>query len=1018
MKKYDSYIYQHRDQTKYIEEVSDLLNLQASPNIHKRTIKMLFKIAQRDTSSKYRPFFAQRLGHTGDLHLALKDLTSLELTFTKDEALSDQEKAHISLRSLLLPKQTVIKSSVLNQMLKLIHEVLEDYYYEDRRRNLNPEVESLSHLVSSIINVLGSSRAEKNFFLYSKENVLYTLKIVRMLIFHKDFVREFQIIEKIVESSENLFKILINQDKCHIRKRSAWEVLPTEDLTEILAESINILSYYFLPMGRYSSRAEMAPTIARKVAESGIIKCAVTYLESSKDINQDLFREILKIVSEICRESQTLVPRLIEAGIIELIMKKIHETFGQSEDVGDMLGLVSNVCLQDAGRDLERKYKIIELFFEAFLNEKYLNVHERWIKAEEKADGGQKYGQLEKAEREVVYITKYVNSYHSIMTTGISKIATSLIEESEQRMLEFSKISAQELSEKEREDQLKPLKQNFSNYLYKLRNFLGIYIRYLREPRIRAFYKENGFNTLFKLIAIHQVFSTDHALKRTRMIDFCYGIVEKELENRDNSFSINVGKLINEELDNLEKITGPLTKLNDFSGFLNENIINSIINKGVLEGILTAKEKGAQLFSTTKSVSLIAILLQIIVSFKLGNHDLSGRLFELYGAYNKTVLQYNLSQASKLFENLGVDEQAAPNESPDKKIKRRTEFILSKNRDILSKGYHFLGKIKSFLDECVYFEANTRKKTVVSFANIALQVLGEFKELKEGSRSLEDRIIFTLKGQILFNNLYYVISNSTPKQKLYHNSSPSFVFVLYEEGAYEILAEKLYLVFRLVSEEQAKIQAEAPEANGERYSLFLKHMGDCVHMANVVYDKFFYPALEQNNSVIFKDKEMQGIELNEYINCIWLNHVKLILPFLGLISDTCKKASEANIKKIKKPEETKEIVNEENLDKEAKDDLKNDTQDDKKERKAEELAIVSRGGFRQFVELFFKNMTRIFVAKQASVAKIADKKVDQAAEKVITDLCNMGFDRKVAEVATRNVNSNLSRDLILFRFNF
>lgn len=47
----------------------------------------------------------------------------------------------------------------------------------------------------------------------------------------------------------------------------------------------------------------MAPTIARKIAECGIIKQGTIYLSNPKTANSELFKDLMRLVSEICRES-------------------------------------------------------------------------------------------------------------------------------------------------------------------------------------------------------------------------------------------------------------------------------------------------------------------------------------------------------------------------------------------------------------------------------------------------------------------------------------------------------------------------------------------------------------------------------------------------------------------------------------------------------------------------------------------------------------------------------------------
>jgi len=66
------------------------------------------------------------------------------------------------------------------------------------------------------------------------------------------------------------------------------------------------MSTFFVPAGRYASRAEMAPTIARKIVDSKILKHMIQYFGEKDSVNtknEALFKEMILMLSEICRES-------------------------------------------------------------------------------------------------------------------------------------------------------------------------------------------------------------------------------------------------------------------------------------------------------------------------------------------------------------------------------------------------------------------------------------------------------------------------------------------------------------------------------------------------------------------------------------------------------------------------------------------------------------------------------------------------------------------------------------------
>jgi len=423
-----------------------------------------------------------------------------------------------------------------------------------------------------------------------------------------------------------------------------------------------------------------------------------------------------------------------------------------------------------------------------------------------------------------------------------------------------------------------------------------------------------------------------------------------------------------------------------------------------------------------RSIGLISLVLQTFVNFKLGSPALAERLFALYGAYLRTNLKYNLFQVSNLFkeeEDQEESKEQAPETDKATKLKRHIDKIINNKKDILNKGQAFLTRIKSFLDQCVYFDMNNAKNLNTNpFAMTALQIISEIKDLKEIPSNVEGKITVVLQMHLVLNTLTQVINNSTPKlPNHFQTSSASFIFVLFEEGALDILAEKIYLMIKLAVEEFDKNETTdtiVDSSQKDKQALLTKCLGECTEKVNFVYDKFFFPTLELSIPAVLQQKQVKGVELVEYVNCLLLNHVKVTQEFFDIVSEACRKL---NIHKYavkeKKPEESKE----EEVPKVPEDNKEEDKKEKEKEKKLEEQVSLYRTALKHFVDHYFTNFGRALVIRQATASKVVvEEKKDTGAEKIITGLTDMGYHRKVAEAATKRIqymNISLALDWIL-----
>mmetsp|Transcript_6118 Transcript_6118/g.5475 ORF Transcript_6118/g.5475 Transcript_6118/m.5475 type:complete len:98 (+) Transcript_6118:23-316(+) len=95
-------------------------------------------------------------------------------------------------------------------MLVMITNILEQYFFEERRRAQLIDSEQFNSMLIPLINVIHKSTKSNGVFIYQKKSISQVLKIFKLIIFNKEFIRENNVTEALIEFSESCINLLIN----------------------------------------------------------------------------------------------------------------------------------------------------------------------------------------------------------------------------------------------------------------------------------------------------------------------------------------------------------------------------------------------------------------------------------------------------------------------------------------------------------------------------------------------------------------------------------------------------------------------------------------------------------------------------------------------------------------------------------------------------------------------------------------------------------------------------------------
>lgn len=138
-----------------------------------------------------------------------------------------------------------------------------------------------------------------------------------------------------------------------------------------------------------------------------------------------------------------------------------------------------------------------------FTNQEYNDLNEKWFNSDQRDNVTKKYAQIDRVDRELIYITKYIDGYRDEIIEGMTRVALHLIGTSEELIRELASIEKKK-EEEENTATFEAFKKKFTHNFHRVHNFSGMFVRYLRDSKIRDnIFKNGGFDILIQLLSLH-----------------------------------------------------------------------------------------------------------------------------------------------------------------------------------------------------------------------------------------------------------------------------------------------------------------------------------------------------------------------------------------------------------------------------------------------------------------------------------------------------------------------------------
>jgi len=167
------------------------------------------------------------------------------------------------------------------------------------------------------------------------------------------------------------------------------------------------------------------------------------------------------------------------------------------------------------------------------------------------------------------------------------------------------------------------------------------------------------------------------------------------------------------------------------------------------------------------------------------------KMFDLYSVYNGYIMEYNMNEVEKIKDQDFKEEK----EIDETRSKIRT--AIEEERDLFSKGNSYLKRIKQVVDICIYGATNSINNPHYKLIpSTILHLLLKLKNLGAPPKDEKELLLWAAKSNIIYLNIERFAqyqSNARHSQ----TRNPSFIFMLFEEGGYDLIAHKVkeYLAF-------------------------------------------------------------------------------------------------------------------------------------------------------------------------------------------------------------------------------
>lgn len=496
------------------------------------------------------------------------------------------------------------------------------------------------------------------------------------------------------------------------------------------------------------------------------------------------------LVAEVCRESQTLIPRLIEAGILENLLVKGKEALLKGEDLPEFLPLISNLCLHEAGRPLERNYKIVELYFEMFTKPDFGTLHEKWFYSDVGSlFAGRKGTILDRLDREMIYMARYIDKYTALIVDSTVATAKNVIAQAEKYISEMKNLKKSPVEPGKPDPEFDAKNNEWLAVYQRLSNFAIFYVKFLKDSRMRAnLYGKGGFDLLLSLLSYNYIFSFDHERYSTVVPDYFYSEVGRELENGDITFIENLNNAVFKSFTSIESVVGGLKALRDFSKLIDFDFIETSKKEGMFKALYSANLQADQILNVYRNIGLIVCVLK---SFKgngitLQHAQNSEKLLYLYSAIVNQTALYSSQKSQKHVSDI------IANQKPN------TMGLSISYSEIFNEGMQAFLTIKYIIDQNLMTATqNTTGFENKSYPGIVLSIFSMLKDLGDYPSKIEDQLLWTQKAKYINEIAISCTDNDHFRDKTSLHI-PGVMLSIYEEQGYDMFIKHFLTLVNVV----------------------------------------------------------------------------------------------------------------------------------------------------------------------------------------------------------------------------
>ena len=937
-----------------LNQAAELFNLKLVPQVHIHVVDYFNAVVTSQEFVNAAPYFITELGQNGTIFRAFKDSTSL---FVDCEG-------NLLAKSLILSSETVLKSEILIKFLKFIENFITIF---TPKQQLLPD--SISSLVSPTLSLFKPFPEAQ---IFTSQEIEAASEIIKYFISDKDIARDHNIIDSVIEYCEFHFKQLEDQSKVYsFNKKGEKALLDQEKYIQIVSSTVNILS---MPFPRYTAvRAELAPTLARKIVESRVINLGKTLVEKgiATNPNPQLLISIMKLVGDLVSESPTLISRFLENGIYEIILKQIKNSLPQCETSYEIFAFISNFCLNAKCVEIEMNYGIVDQIFGYFTKPSNEKVIERWF---ELNNEGQmlftRWIGITLLSRETSQIFTNSVPHTPLIVKKLREIQNTLLKQQSENVRRLTKL--QELSPQIEKDSAKKaeyevIQKEFLFYYKATHNFTAYLSKVFRENfKLKNILFEKGeFVSFLKLIAGQHMFKGDFGGNIT-WLDYCSRAISSPEAGYDDAAMKVVGTQISESLKKLEEILGAKMHLvKDFSGLVNDELALEIGEKGLFKALVTTegiKDKLEKIVDLFFELANIHGLLSLQRALKPETIKDIEKLTQL----SRILTEQSLREQLALFKRK-MKEVASLKAVDSKEIITDIQSLLRTKRSSFDNFFELDEMLISLLR--TNLSMKSMSKDIIPPPVFSTIVSAFCKNLHSDMSSLEkDNQIYKIIENVVHLRAISEISPTT-EGFISITSRPTFVIDFYQEGGAKAFFEFLKGMLQFFESGRYQAYLEDDTVGGylahDGYNAMLRSL------SQTILNGLLFQSIDYQFLTLINDKKVKGLELCEYTNQIWNHQIQALWQTIRELEKIPQFITEKII--LEKDAELKQI-------------------------KKSETQTCLDNVLKQMLECMVKGLSKPLL-NVGSKEKDSKKPASDVHEKVVKDLMMMGVLKEVAELA-------------------